>query len=141
MKILIASSNKELTEYIFHILSISQPDWKLATTDSGKQCVEAVKNGTCADIIIMGMDLADDSCFKVIEVIRCNSEVPIVVVSNDKKIETLVRAFDAGANDYIAKALNKDVFVARLKALHRRRKWDMQVFKEDPKITIRSNPD
>jgi DNA-binding response OmpR family regulator len=130
MRILIASNNKELTEYIFHILSISQPDWKLATTDSGKQCVEAVKNGSCPDIIIMGMDLADDSCFKLIEVIRCNSEVPIVVISNDKEIDTLVRAFNAGANDYIAKALNKDVFVARLKALYRRRAWDMQAIKK-----------
>ena len=125
MKILIACSETEITGYVEKTLSIQQPDWELATTTSGKQCLKAVKNGNCPDLIIIGIKLEDIPCFNLIETIRDDSDIPIIVLSMDRDLNTLVRAFNAGASDYIAVPFNKAVFIARLKALHRRRTWDM----------------
>jgi PleD family two-component response regulator len=38
----------------------------------------------------------------------------------------LVKAFDVGVNDYIVKPFSKQIFVARLEALVRRKMWDIQ---------------
>jgi DNA-binding response OmpR family regulator len=62
----------------------------------------------------------------LVEKIRDDSGVPIVILSHDKEIATLVKAFEAGANDYVLKPFNKQIFIARLKALVRRRMWNTQ---------------
>jgi DNA-binding response OmpR family regulator len=67
------------------------------------------------------------SGFELIENIRDYSDVPIIFLSDDNDIQTLVRAFDAGANDYIVVPFNKVIFIARIKARIRRRDWDIQV--------------
>ncbi|MDD4923581.1 MAG: response regulator [Dehalococcoidales bacterium] len=129
MKILVASSDIDLTEYIYDALNICQPDWELSITDSGKQCLETVRNGNCPDIILLGIKI-DVHCLKLIEMIRDCSDVLIIVFSGDKDIDTLTKAFNAGANDYIVKPFNKSVFIARLKALYRRRVWDTQAIEK-----------
>ncbi len=141
MKILVASSDIDLTEYIHDTLNVCQPDWELSITDSGKQCLEAVKNGKCPDIIIMGIEIGNIPCFNLIERIRDYSDVLIIVFSGNKDIDTLTKAFDAGANDYIVKPFNKSVFITRLKALYRRKVWDMQAAENrQQEKNTRSNP-
>lgn len=62
----------------------------------------------------------------LINKIRDDSDIPIVVLSNERNIDAMVSAFDAGANDYVTKPYNEQIFLARLKALIRRRAWDKQ---------------
>jgi DNA-binding response OmpR family regulator len=88
-----------------------------------------VKNGSCPDVVILGMHLYDISSLDLLKKIRDDSDVPVIVLSDDKNMDTLVKAFNAGANDYIMKPFNKAIFIARLKALIRRRTWDIQVKK------------
>jgi two-component system KDP operon response regulator KdpE len=135
MKILVASNDINLTEYIHNTLNICQQDWELSITDSNKRCLEIVKNGNCPDIILLDIKIGDILCLKLIETIRDYSDVPIVVLSNKKNLDELVQVFNAGANDYIAETLNKPVFVARLKAINRRREWDMQALEKDKSLT------
>jgi DNA-binding response OmpR family regulator len=141
MKILIASSDIEETGYIQKMLNIHQPDWELSIAGSGKQCLESVKNGCCPDIVVLDINISDTPCFYLIDIIRDDSDVPIIVLSDDKEMDTLVRAFDAGASDYIVKPFNKAVFIARLNSLYRRRKWDMQaVEKRQKEIPVNNAP-
>jgi DNA-binding response OmpR family regulator len=126
MKILIAENNCEIVEVVKTVIKTYQPDWNLSFTTSGKECIDVVENGNCSDIVIMGMQLSDMSGFELIENIRDYSDVPIIFLSNNNDIQTLVNAFDAGANDYIAVPFNKAIFIARIKARARRRDWDIQ---------------
>jgi DNA-binding response OmpR family regulator len=63
----------------------------------------------------------------LIDQIRDDSDIPVIFLSSDKKTETLVTAFDKGANDYFIKPCNKNILIARLNALIRRSNWDMQI--------------
>jgi DNA-binding response OmpR family regulator len=128
MRILIVNIYSEIIEMIDHvhmITDICQPDWQVSVVDSGMQCLDVVKSGHCPDVIIMGMQLSDISGLDLIKIIRDDSDVPIMVISDDKDVHTLVAAFEAGANEYIVKPFSKVVFIARLKAIIRRRKWDI----------------
>ena len=70
------------------------------------------------------MELSDISGLELIELIRDDSDTPIIFLSDDKEIKTLVKAFDRGATDYIVKPFSNNVFMARLKALIRREVWN-----------------
>jgi DNA-binding response OmpR family regulator len=126
MKILIADIDSEIIEDVGFTLNKFQPDWYLSIIDSGSQCLDIVKNGECPDAVILGMQLSDMSGLDLIQQLHDDSDVPVIVLSPDKDIQTLIKAFDAGANDYIVKPFNKQIFIARLKALIRRRMWDIR---------------
>jgi DNA-binding response OmpR family regulator len=126
MKILIADINSEVIENVRMIFNQYQPDWQLSVTEAGEQCLDIVKNGNCPDMVITGMELSDMSGFELIEKIRDYSDVPVVFLSGSNDIQTLVMAFDKGANDFVAVPFNKAIFIAKIKALVRRRDWDIQ---------------
>jgi DNA-binding response OmpR family regulator len=94
--------------------------------NSGKECLDAAKNGNGIDIVILGTHLPDISVLDLIKKIRDDSDVPVIFLSDDKGTSMLVSALEAGANDYIVKPFNKPIFIARLEALIRRSMWDSQ---------------
>jgi DNA-binding response OmpR family regulator len=126
MEILIADTKSEVIENVRMIFNQYQPDWQLSVTEAGEQCLDIVKNGNCPDMLITGMELSDMSGFELIEKIRDYSDVPVVFLSGSNDIQTLVMAFDKGANDFVAVPFNKAIFIAKIKALFRRRDWDIQ---------------
>jgi DNA-binding response OmpR family regulator len=126
MKILIAESDCEVVEMVKTVINTYQPDWNLSFTSFGKECIDVLENGSCPDVVILGMQLSDMSGFELIEKVRDDSDVPIIFLSDDNDIQTLVRAFDTGANDFVVIPFNKAIFIARIKALVRRKAWDLQ---------------
>jgi DNA-binding response OmpR family regulator len=126
MKILIAGSDWEVIEMVKTVIKASQPDWNLSFTTSGRECIDVVENGICYDIVIVGMQLSDMSGFELIKIIRDYSDVPVIFLSGDNDIQTLVNAFDTGANDFVVVPFNKTIFIARIKARIRRRDWNIQ---------------
>ncbi len=125
MKVLITDINSELTERIRQIIKRQNPAWHIAFMDSGEQCLNILRNGNKPDIILIGMQLRDMSGFELIKYVRDDSDIPVVLISDEYNIEVLVEAFETGVNDYIARPYNDAVFIARLKALVRRRTWDI----------------
>ena len=130
MKIVIADTENETIENICSLLSSLGLDWQVSASSSGKQCLGLLKKSDCPDAILLGMQLCDMPGLDFIRQIRDDSDVPIMVLSRERDVKTMVAAFDAGANDYIIQPFNNHVFIARLKALIRRRAWDTQAKKE-----------
>jgi DNA-binding response OmpR family regulator len=126
MSIFISDTDHDTMGDILLYMNVYQPDWKLSVIDSGKQCLDILRNGICPDAIIVGMQLSDMSGLELTGHIRNDSDVPIIVLSHDRDMRTLVKAFDAGADEYIVKPFNNQLLIARLKALIRRRNWDIR---------------
>jgi two-component system KDP operon response regulator KdpE len=132
MKIFIANTDNEISENIILTLNIYQPDWQISVTSDRRQCLEVIRNGSCPDAIILEMGTRDQKCIKLIEHIRKASNVPVVVVSRDKDMTSLVKAFEAGANEYMTKPFIRQIFIARLKAIIKRsRIWNAEEEKEN----------
>jgi PleD family two-component response regulator len=126
MKVLITDTNSDLTEHVCFVIKKLQPDWELVIAQSGLRCLDMLGNGLKPDVVLAGMHLSDMSGYDLIKRIRDDSDVPIVLLSEDHNVELLVKAFETGANDYMTKPYHDAVFIARLKALARRRAWDIQ---------------
>lgn len=124
MKALIAESDHETVDNISMAFDVCLPDWKLVTTDSGKQCLEMVKDNY-PDIVILG-DLADMSGFDIIEQIRGYSEVPVMILSHINDEPVVVKAFDAGADGYMTKPFHQLELVVRVRAILRGKQINKQ---------------
>jgi DNA-binding response OmpR family regulator len=132
--VLVVNSDIELNGRVLKLLFSEDTNWNIFTVFSGKECLDIVNNGNCPDVIILGMKLSDTTGLQLTERIRDYSDVPIILLANDREIYTLVKAFDSGVNDYITLPFNEKIFIARLKALIRRSSWDKNIQKESTKL-------
>ncbi len=123
MKILIVDTDTEAIEDVF---INSQPDWQIFVVNSAKLCLDYIQNDNPPDIVILGTNLYDIQYLDLIQKINDDFDLPIIVLSRDGDIKTLVNSLNAGAMDFIVRPFSKAIFIARLKALVRRREWDMQ---------------
>jgi DNA-binding response OmpR family regulator len=113
----------------FNFTDACRFEWKVSTIESGKKCLELISYGDYFDMIIIGR-LSDISDFDLISQIRDDSDIPIIFLTHDNDMSKFVNAFDSGADDYIIQPINKAVFIARLKALVRRKTWDVQMIEQ-----------
>jgi two-component system KDP operon response regulator KdpE len=122
MILLITDTDYGMIKDVKLLFSLCEPDWQVLICCSAQQCLAAVSHNP--DLYIIGADLPDMTGFNLIEKIREDSDTPIIAVSNSNDEAMLVKALDSGANDYIVKPFNKQLFIARLKAAIRRYRWD-----------------
>ena len=72
------------------------------------------------DLILLDLGLPDMDGVEVIRRIREWSQVPIIVISVREREDDKVRAFDAGADDYLTKPFGIGELLARIKVALRR---------------------
>jgi two-component system KDP operon response regulator KdpE len=72
------------------------------------------------DVVVLDLVLPDGGGVEVCESVRSWSRLPILVLSAVGDEREKVKAFDAGADDYVTKPFGTDELLARLRALLRR---------------------
>jgi len=72
------------------------------------------------DIVILDVGLPDADGFELLDVIRRESEVPIVMLTARGDVDDRVRGLELGADDYVAKPFHFAELLARVRAQHRR---------------------
>jgi DNA-binding response OmpR family regulator len=133
MNILVVETDISVADDIRLALSGCFQDCHLSVIDSGKRCLGILKDSNCPDIVIIGYRLTDMNGLELLREIRDDSDLPVIILSENRDLDTLVKAFDNGANDYVVVPFNSRIFIARLKALIRRSTWDRQPEKNERK--------
>lgn len=72
------------------------------------------------DLVIMDILLPDGNGLQLLRTIREYSQVPIIVLTDNKEELTEILALEYGADDYVAKSTNLMVLKAKMKAILRR---------------------
>src|SRR5687768_15859699 len=76
------------------------------------------------DAVILDVMLPGKDGFTVVSDLReAGQFVPVLMLTARGRPEDVLRGFEAGADDYLAKPFELSVFMARLNALLRRREW------------------
>src|SRR6185312_7412249 len=78
------------------------------------------------DVVLLDLGLPDLDGREVLRMLRAISQVPIIVVTSRREETEIVRALDAGADDYIAKPFGAAQLDARIRAVLRRIAEDKQ---------------
>jgi DNA-binding response OmpR family regulator len=76
------------------------------------------------DLVILDVNMPKLDGFAVLQAIRGESEVPVMMLTVRAAEEDEVRGLDLGADDYLAKPFSPRTLLARVRALLRRRTGD-----------------
>ncbi|NPD16082.1 response regulator transcription factor [Xinfangfangia sp. D13-10-4-6] len=111
--ILIVDDEPQIQRFLVHALGASGYDTALAA--NGAEALAAVAQ-LRPDLMILDLGLPDMNGKTVIERLRADSDLPVIVLSaHDQEMEKIL-ALDLGANDFVAKPFAIGELLARLRA-------------------------
>jgi two-component system, sensor histidine kinase and response regulator len=93
-----------------------EPDYRISTAENGQTALALLEEQSF-DIVLLDVMMPDMSGLEVLQVIRKtyhHAELPVIMVSAMHDSEDVVRGFQLGANDYLAKPLSVEVARARV---------------------------
>ncbi|MEU9044852.1 MULTISPECIES: response regulator transcription factor [unclassified Kitasatospora] len=100
-------------------INLQARHYSVLTAVTGQEALDLAGQAP-PDAIVLDLGLPDFDGVNVIEGIRSTLAVPIIVLTRRAEIEEKLRAFDAGADDYVTKPFIVDELLARLRAVLRR---------------------
>lgn len=120
-KILVAEDNRLILETIFH--SLSREGYKILKANDGKECLKILEEEKI-DLIITDLYMPYVNGNEVISIIRDERKenTPILVLSAAGAEDTVLKAFDLGADDFMVKPFSLvelNVRVRKLLAMRR----------------------
>ena len=98
---------------------LKSKSYRLFVAVAGSQALKLLAK-TSVDLIILDITLPDISGYEVCRTLRTTytlSELPVLILSVKSRQEDIVQAFEAGANDYLTKPVNKEEILARVNTL------------------------
>jgi DNA-binding response OmpR family regulator len=72
------------------------------------------------DMVIMDTGVPNAESLRTLDLMREQSDIPIIILTTDNEMETLRKVFSHGADDFIRKPFATRSFVARIRAKLRR---------------------
>jgi DNA-binding response OmpR family regulator len=110
--ILVVDDHPSIVRFIQ--IGLEMRDFDVVTAGSGERALELAES-TKPDAIVLDVVMPDMDGFDVLNRLRGNSQVPIIIISAD--IETRPRAMQLGANEFVAKPFNTDQLVKTIKTM------------------------
>jgi two-component system cell cycle response regulator CtrA len=117
-------------------LMLKSEGFNVYTTDLGEEGVDLGKIYDY-DLILLDLNLPDMSGMDVLRTLRVGKiNTPVMILSGTSEIDTKVKTFTGGADDYMTKPFHKDELVARIHAVVRRSKGHAQSVIRTGDITV-----
>ena len=121
MKILIVEDEKHLADGLR--FNLEAEGYEVANADDGKTALDRVSDQQF-DAIVLDIMLQGIDGFEVARTLRDRSDfTPILMLTARGRPEDVLTGFESGADDYLPKPFDLNIFLARLNGLLRRRDW------------------
>jgi two-component system, cell cycle response regulator CtrA len=107
-------------------LLLTSAGFNVYVTDEGEEGVELAKLYDY-DVILLDLNLPDMDGVEVLKTLRkAKIDTPIMILSGSVGIDSKMKTFAGGADDYVTKPFHKDELVARIHAVARRARGHAQ---------------
>ncbi|MFH1032117.1 MAG: response regulator transcription factor [Chloroflexota bacterium] len=120
MKVLSVEDSTEIIESVAQTIELRWPEASLLSTTFGQTGVELAQKEH-PDVVILDLGLPDIDGFQVLRQIRRFSDVPVVILTVRGEEMDKIRGLELGADDYMVKPFSPGEFLARVKAVIRRK--------------------
>jgi len=100
------------------INNLSFYNYAITEASNGQDALTAIENGFIPDLVLLDVMMPHMTGYEVCQKIRerfLAHELPIVMLTAKNQIENIVEGFTSGANDYLAKPIQKQEMLARMK--------------------------
>ena len=116
-RILVVEDEKDIQNIIKAFLE--NEEYKVETADDGLDAINLIQKNNY-DLILLDIMLPKIDGFTVCEMIRKNSNVPIIILTALTDEESQLKGFDKLADDYITKPFSMPVLLKHIEAIFRR---------------------
>ena len=116
-KILVVEDEKDIQNIIKAFLE--NAEYKVETADDGLDAINFIQKNNY-DLILLDIMLPKIDGFTVCEMIRKNSNIPIIILTALTDEECQLKGFDKLADDYITKPFSMPVLLKHIEAIFRR---------------------
>lgn len=119
MRILVADDEVYLAEALKDILK--KCNYTVDVSNNGEDALDNALTGIY-DVIVLDIMMPKLNGIEVLQELRKNNiSTPVMLLTAKTEVSDKVSGLDSGADDYLAKPFNTDEFLARVRALSRRR--------------------
>ncbi|OPJ61436.1 response regulator transcription factor [Clostridium oryzae] len=117
--ILLAEDESKLRTTVIEYLKLS--GYEVLSAQNGRQALEAFyDNNTIVDLVILDVMMPELNGYEVLDELRINSEVPVIMLTAKSGEEDQLCAFDKGSDDYITKPFKLSLLKAHINAILKR---------------------
>ncbi len=116
-RVLIVDDELELSEYTSKYFNMSGVSATYAT--DMKSALAFFEENTCS-LVLLDINLGEDSGFELCQIIRQKMNVPIFFISARQAEDDMLLALSIGGDDYICKPYSLSVLLAKVKAALKR---------------------
>jgi len=117
-KILLIEDDLEMQELIGDYLS--NYDFEVTSFAKPKEAIEEFKKHSLYSLVVLDLMLPQMDGFDLCKKLRETSELPIIISSARGEVSDKILAFEAGADDYLAKPYEPRELIIRINAILRR---------------------
>lgn len=130
-KILVVDDDNDTTDLLKVFLE--PKNFEVITAGSGEQGLELLRSDF-PDIIVIDLLMPEMEGLRVLRTIRQFSSIPVLILSAVNKPNVAAQALDDGADDFLIKPMSSSVFIASIKKLARRARFE-QIAQNDRVVT------
>jgi|WetSurMetagenome_2_1015567.scaffolds.fasta_scaffold42722_2 pilus assembly protein CpaE len=115
----------EKTYYKLLKPALTKAGHELGYAQSGEEGLKKIA-GFDPDVIVLDLKLEDTTGFAILERLQTDAHfrhVPVIFVTSSDELESKLKAFSLGAEDYVTKPFKPEELVARMEILARRREY------------------
>lgn len=110
----------EDNEHVAYLLEfmLEREGFDVAVANNGREAADCVEHRSPRDIVLLDVMLPYKDGFEIVKEIRSSPtwcSTPVIMLSARSMEEDVVRALEAGANDYVLKPYNPRELLARIK--------------------------
>eukprot|EP01012_Entosiphon_sulcatum_P014489 TRINITY_DN1950_c0_g1_i3.p1 TRINITY_DN1950_c0_g1~~TRINITY_DN1950_c0_g1_i3.p1 ORF type:complete len:259 (+),score=66.12 TRINITY_DN1950_c0_g1_i3:363-1139(+) len=117
-------------------LMLTTEGFNVYTTDLGEEGLDLAKLYDY-DIILLDLNLPDMHGYDVLKKVRvARVQTPVLILSGINEMDSKVRSFGFGADDYVTKPFHREELVARIHAVVRRSKGHSQSVIRTGKLAV-----
>ncbi|CAN2040102.1 phosphoserine phosphatase RsbU/P [Candidatus Magnetomoraceae bacterium gMMP-15] len=111
VKILIAEDNNVMRQILVNLLQYK--GYTVQSAKNGREALDKYIRDSSIQLILTDMEMPEMSGIELIRELRANKiNVPIIVLSGNKNVSSVIEALRSGANDYLLKEMNgRDILI------------------------------
>jgi two-component system response regulator MprA len=117
-RVLVIEDDAEITDALRR--SLRHEGYQVRTAGDGVEALDAAAE-FIPDLVVLDLGLPRLDGMEVCRQLRADGDVPILILTARTETEDRVTGLDSGADDYLVKPFERQEFLARIRALLRRR--------------------